>query len=155
MKFKQVRVRREGGANGCSPARSLGTFPFLTPRLAQMVYHLEQSVEELKECSKNREAYNPLVYVAQLAAGCVAALVSVLWVAHVVVYMIIDDPPLSLMLNAFLIQVCVLPLNPTTILQLPIILPIMIVLIILIRTRPLRQRVPHPGVCATAKSYNY
>ena len=34
-------------------------------KFKQMVYHLEQSVEELKECSKNREAYNPLVYIVQ------------------------------------------------------------------------------------------
>ena len=69
-----------------------------------MVYHLEQSVEELKECSKNREAYNPLVYIAQLGLGVLASLVSLLWVAPVVLYILVNAPPLSLMLNAFLIQ---------------------------------------------------
>lgn len=73
----------------------------------QMVFLLEKDVEELKECSLTKDAYNPLFHVAKLIGGVFGCIVSVLWLAHIVLYMLLTDAagtPLSPFLNKFLIQ---------------------------------------------------
>ena len=68
-----------------------------------MVMILEGDVEELEICSGRAKDYEPLVYVGYLLAGGVAGIASALWLAHIVIYMLVPDPPTTF-LNAFLNQ---------------------------------------------------
>jgi len=72
-------------------------------KFAQMVMILEGDVEELEICSGRATDYEPLVYVGYLFAGVAAGLASLAWLAHIVLYMLLPDPPTPF-LNAFLGQ---------------------------------------------------
>ena len=52
-------------------------------------------VEELEICSGKAQDYEPLAYVAYLIFGVVAGLHSLLWVLHVVLYVLVDPPATS------------------------------------------------------------
>ena len=72
-------------------------------KFAQMVYILESEVEELDIISGRNQAYEPLMYVFYLVMGVVAAVHSLLWVLHIVLYMLVDPSPTPF-LNEYLIQ---------------------------------------------------
>ena len=57
-------------------------------KFAQMVFILETEVEELEIISGRAKDYEPLVYVGYLLLGVVAAVHSLLWVVHIIVYML-------------------------------------------------------------------
>lgn len=72
-------------------------------KLKQMVYLLETEIDDFELCSVKRQEYEPLVYVGYLFAGLVALLHSVLWIVHIVLYVLIQ-PPASPFLNDYLVQ---------------------------------------------------
>lgn len=72
-------------------------------KFAQMVFILETEVEELEIISGRAKDYEPLVYVGYLLLGVVAAVHSLLWVVHIIVYMLVDPAPTPF-LNDYLIQ---------------------------------------------------
>lgn len=72
-------------------------------KLKQMVYILETEVEEFVLCSKHRDQYDPLVYVGYLVLGIIALVHSLLWIAHTVLFRLVE-PPVTPFLNDYLLQ---------------------------------------------------
>lgn len=64
------------------------------------VYLLEEDVEEFQACSANYESYNPLWPWMSLFFAFFAFLISLAWIVHIVVFMVID-PPVYPLLNSF------------------------------------------------------
>lgn len=62
-------------------------------KFKQSVYVLEQDFEELKLCHEEYKNYNPLLAVFKLFVGCLASVVSGIWIFHIAFYMI---PPVPL-----------------------------------------------------------
>jgi len=72
-------------------------------KFKQMVYVLERDCEAWEVSRGSAKHYNPLWPYAALCLGTVAALLSGLWVTHLVLYLLID-PPAANFLNAYFIQ---------------------------------------------------
>lgn len=70
-------------------------------KITQMVYLLEQDQEELKACQEVSKGYNPLIPFVKLFFGIITLLISLLWVIHIIVYMLVS-PPADLFLNKYL-----------------------------------------------------
>jgi len=64
------------------------------------VYLLEEDVEEFQACSANYESYNPLWPWMSLFFAFFAFLISLAWIVHIIVFMVID-PPVYPLLNSF------------------------------------------------------
>ena len=69
-------------------------------RLTQMVFILERDVDEFRACKSLKDDYGVLRPYFYLIGGCVLGFVSVLWVMHMMVYMLPKPPP-TLFLNAY------------------------------------------------------
>lgn len=55
-------------------------------KLAQMVYVLERDLDELRACKSIEENYNSLVPFGRLLLGLLGILISVLWIAEIIIY---------------------------------------------------------------------
>lgn len=71
-------------------------------KFKQAVYLLETDMQELKLCHEDYKNYNPLTAVFKLLLGCVAALVSCIWIFHICLYML-PPTPLVPFLNSYFI----------------------------------------------------
>lgn len=103
---KQIKAGMElpGQGNKSSwERRKQKKLDFITlNKFKQSVYLLEEDMQELKLCHEEYKNYNPLVSVFKLVLGCLASLVSAMWVLHIALYML---PPMSLVpfLNSYFI----------------------------------------------------
>ena len=70
-------------------------------KLTQMVFILERDVEELRACKATNDDIRPLVPWVKLFAGIVFTFISVIWLTHIVVYMLVD-PPILQFLNTYI-----------------------------------------------------
>eukprot|EP00392_Amoebophrya_sp_AT5.2_P014796 g14957.t1 len=73
-------------------------------KFKQSVFLLEKEFEHMEQCVKYKQE-NPLVTVGKVVFGVLFALVSFLWVLHILFYLLItdaNDQPVSLFLNDFL-----------------------------------------------------
>lgn len=66
----------------------------------QAVFLLENDVKEFQDASDAYQAYNPLLVYMQLVLGVYSLILSLLWVVHIVVY-VLPDPPWNPFLNVF------------------------------------------------------
>jgi len=64
------------------------------------VYLLEEDVEEFQACTANYENYNPLWPWLSLFSGILMVLVSIFWIAHIIIFMI-PPRPLTPFLNGY------------------------------------------------------
>jgi LMBR1 domain-containing protein 1 len=71
-------------------------------RLTQMVYILERDIEEYRASKNVNQQYNPLIPIFKLALGVVCAFLSIIWITHILMYMLIS-PPKGPFLNTYLI----------------------------------------------------
>jgi LMBR1 domain-containing protein 1 len=69
-------------------------------QLARMVYVLDLEYHHLQECKVVKDGFNPLIPYVSLGAGIISLGLSGLWMAHIVLF-ILMDPPKSLFLNDF------------------------------------------------------
>lgn len=69
-------------------------------RLTQMIFILERDVEEFQACKQVGGSYNPLIPVGKLLAGIVFGFITLLWLVHIIVYMLVT-PAASIFLNAY------------------------------------------------------
>lgn len=69
-------------------------------RLTQMIFILERDVEEFQACKAVGGSYNPLIPIAKLFFGVVFGFITLLWLIHIIVYMLVT-PSASLFLNAY------------------------------------------------------
>lgn len=72
-------------------------------RLTQMVFCLENEVEDYKACKHIRNDYNPLLAPAQLASGCLFAMLSLLWALQIILA-VLSDPPVTPFLSVYLLS---------------------------------------------------
>lgn len=66
----------------------------------QAVYLLEEDAEDFANCSANYQNFNPLIPIASLLLGIGAFFVSLLWLLHIILY-VLPDPPVTPFLNAY------------------------------------------------------
>jgi LMBR1 domain-containing protein 1 len=71
----------------------------------QEVVLLENDFEDLQYCHENWKNYNPLVPYCKLILGILSTLLSLLWILHIILYVLARDPypngePVSYFLNA-------------------------------------------------------
>ena len=69
-------------------------------RLTQMIFILERDVEEFSACKSVGGSYNPLIPFAKLFFGMIFGFISLLWLLHIIVYMLVT-PSASLFLNTY------------------------------------------------------
>lgn len=69
-------------------------------RLTQMIFILERDVEEYHACKAIGGSYNPLIPFAKLFFGLIFSFITLLWLIHIIVYMLVS-PSASLFLNAY------------------------------------------------------
>jgi LMBR1 domain-containing protein 1 len=69
-------------------------------RLTQMIFILERDVEEYHACKAVGGSYNPLIPFAKLFFGVIFGFITMLWLIHIIVYMLVA-PSASLFLNAY------------------------------------------------------
>ena len=69
-------------------------------RLTQMIFILERDVEEFQACKRVGGTYNPLIPIGKLMAGIVLGFITLLWIIHIIVYMLVT-PSASIFLNAY------------------------------------------------------
>lgn len=101
--IKASMERPGGGVKTSWERKKQKRLDFVTlNKFKQSVYLLESDMDELKLCHEDYKNYNPLVAVFKLLVGCVAALVSTIWVFHIALYML---PPVPLVpfLNSYFI----------------------------------------------------
>jgi len=55
-------------------------------KLAQMVYVLERDLDYLRECKTIGENYNPLIPLGNLLGGLLGILISILWIAQIIMF---------------------------------------------------------------------
>ena len=72
-------------------------------KFKQMVFVLEEEYDTWRICKGNSKEYNPLTPYFSLLLGMLASLLSLLWILHIVLYVLVD-PPVDLFLNAYFIQ---------------------------------------------------
>ena len=72
-------------------------------KLTQMVYVLERDKDELMACKNILKEYNPLKPYFKLIVGCFYGLVSLLWIIHIFIFLLVK-PRASIFLNEFLIS---------------------------------------------------
>lgn len=68
----------------------------------QSVYILEEDVEELKWCHELYHKYNPLIPFGKLLCGILSSLLSLMWIIHVCIFVLPDDP-ISPFLNEYFV----------------------------------------------------
>tara|TARA_B110000305_G_C19256500_1_gene547344 strand:- start:433 stop:648 length:216 start_codon:yes stop_codon:yes gene_type:complete len=66
------------------------------------VYILEEDVEELKWCHELYHKYNPLIPFGKLLCGILSSLLSLMWIIHVCIFVLPDDP-ISPFLNEYFV----------------------------------------------------
>ena len=64
------------------------------------VFLLEEDVEEFQACSANYENYNPLWPWVSLFFGFFSFIISGVWIAHIIIYMVLENP-IHPVLNTF------------------------------------------------------
>ncbi|KAG5184761.1 LMBR1-like membrane protein [Tribonema minus] len=69
-------------------------------RFKQMVYILEEDYQQMVLCKEYSTKYNPLKPLFWMLVGIVSGCICVLWLIHMVVYML-ATPPYALFLNAY------------------------------------------------------
>merc|ERR1740117_1879452 len=67
----------------------------------QAVYFLERDWDKVKIAYKERGG-NPLKYISFFVLGCLCAVISVIWLLHIILYIFLKPPP-TLFLNAYFI----------------------------------------------------
>jgi LMBR1 domain-containing protein 1 len=72
-------------------------------KFTQMVFVLEVEYETWRICKGNSKEHNPLAPYVSLLLGLLASLLTLFWLLHIVLYVLVD-PPVSLFLNAYFIQ---------------------------------------------------
>lgn len=65
-------------------------------------FELERDFENYLIASNQKENYNPLYPWFCLLSGILSTVISLLWIIHIIVYMLITEPPASEFLNAYL-----------------------------------------------------
>lgn len=66
----------------------------------QAVYLLEEDAEDFANCTANYKNFNPLIPIASLLLGICAFLISLVWLLHIILY-VLPDPPVTPFLNAY------------------------------------------------------
>nr|AFA52586.1 hypothetical protein [Vaucheria litorea] len=69
-------------------------------RFKQMVYVLEEDFDQFVLCKAYSTKYNPLKPIFWLCVGIVSAIIGLLWILHMILYMLID-PPATNFLNEY------------------------------------------------------
>ncbi|RLN52149.1 hypothetical protein BBJ28_00021742, partial [Nothophytophthora sp. Chile5] len=69
-------------------------------KFKQSVYLLESDMVDLKLCHEDYRSYNPLKPLAKLVLGCIASVVSCMWIFHIALYML-PPTPLVPFLNTY------------------------------------------------------
>ena len=65
------------------------------------VFLLEQDVDDFQAYSSNAEAYNPLIPYIAIILGLFALIISLFWIAQIILYIIIQPPVTPLLNNYF------------------------------------------------------
>ena len=81
-------------SNSISKATRIMSDRIEVNKLTNMMYALEQEVEELEACKNINKSYNPLLPYLSLLFGFIAAIISILWVLQIVLYNLADEVPL-------------------------------------------------------------
>ena len=99
LKRERTIFNRSGATGGEKRARFV-TDRIDVNRLTQMIFLLERDLEEFKACKAVGGSYNPLIPYAKLFIGSILGFVSLLWLLHIIVYMLVS-PPATLFLNTY------------------------------------------------------
>lgn len=67
----------------------------------QAVYLLEKDVEDFQACSANYANYNPLIPWFSLFFGIISLLVSIVWIIHIILYILPRGNPINPFLNTY------------------------------------------------------
>lgn len=76
----------------CRPHPYATFCPTHSTEFKKAVLKIEDTYEGLKLCHDHWKQYNPIVTYAKFGAGILGGILSVLWLLHIVLYMLIRDP---------------------------------------------------------------